>query len=250
MNIPKNILQTWKNYDIPIQWKESPASLQKLMPDWKYHLLSDTDNREFVKSYFPDFLQYYDSFPYNIQRADAIRYMWLYINGGMYMDLDIVLTKSIEDLIQDDKDIYFVKSAYHNDFYTNSIIISKPRHPFWLDVIEEMKKNISKIKSFTKHFHVLYSTGPNMLTGVIKNKYQVNNFGILPNKKFFPWDVCTSSYCSNLSDLDIYAYPLEGKTWNTFSSKFFNFFYCFWKPLIILLIMFLIVLAFLIQSYL
>jgi len=34
-------------------------------------------NREFVCKHFPDFLEKYDTYPCNIQRADAIRYLLL-----------------------------------------------------------------------------------------------------------------------------------------------------------------------------
>lgn len=98
-SIPKIIFQTWKTKDIPEKWKESQLSIKEHLPDWQIVLFSDEENREFVKQHFPDFLNIYDSFPYPIQRADMIRYMFLYVNGGLYLDLDMKLKKSIESLI-------------------------------------------------------------------------------------------------------------------------------------------------------
>ena len=37
----------------------------------------------------PNFLAPYRSYPYDIQRADAIRYFILFEFGGLYLDLDI-----------------------------------------------------------------------------------------------------------------------------------------------------------------
>ena len=92
--IEHSFMQTWKTRNIPHQWKISPSSIKKNIPKhWNYVLMTDRDNRDFVKKYFPSFLSYYESFPYNIQRADAIRYMWLYVNGGIYMDLDFYLKR-------------------------------------------------------------------------------------------------------------------------------------------------------------
>jgi mannosyltransferase OCH1-like enzyme len=88
VHIPKIIMQTWKNNILPDEWKVSQTSIYKYMSSWKYILLNDDDNRNFIIKHFPDFLSYYDKFPYNIQSADAIRYCWLYINGGLYIDCD------------------------------------------------------------------------------------------------------------------------------------------------------------------
>lgn len=43
----------------------------------------------------------YRSFPYNVQRWDTIRYMILYVYGGVYTDLDTECFKPIEPLLKD-----------------------------------------------------------------------------------------------------------------------------------------------------
>ena len=42
--LPKIIMQTWKNKDLPEKWKKSPLSITKYMPDWEYVLMTDEDN--------------------------------------------------------------------------------------------------------------------------------------------------------------------------------------------------------------
>jgi mannosyltransferase OCH1-like enzyme len=44
----------------------------------------------FIKERYPWFLPIFDSYPYNIQRADVIRYFALAYYGGTYLDLDLV----------------------------------------------------------------------------------------------------------------------------------------------------------------
>ena len=73
VGIPKIIMQTYKTHDLPPKWEISPESVQGIMSDWQYVFMTDEDNRNFIKKYFPDFLSYYDAFPYGIQRADAVR---------------------------------------------------------------------------------------------------------------------------------------------------------------------------------
>ena len=171
-------MQTWKTSEVPENWKISPQSVQERMPDWKYVLMTDEDNERFVKKYFPDFLDTYESLEYPIMKADAIRYMWLYVYGGVYMDLDIELTKSLEDLFYENNDIYVVQSGNVGSVYTNSFIASKPHCKIWLDCLKEVKKAY-KWWMIGKHLKVMSKTGPLMLTRVInRNKHKYNMFEI------------------------------------------------------------------------
>jgi mannosyltransferase OCH1-like enzyme len=183
-----------------------------------------------VKTHFPDFLYTYDAFPYNIQRADAIRYMYLYIYGGVYMDLDIVLQKSIDELVGDE-DFYLVPSGNISSSFTNSFMISKPKVSFWLDVIEEMKQPISLL-NLTKHFIVMNSTGPMMLTRVAK-RYN-KRFGYLPSKVVTPCSICEE----NCDSKDAFMLPLNSGSWCGIDSKIYTFFLCNWKKLTFILISF------------
>lgn len=54
-----------------------------------HHLWTDATARHFIQTHYPSFLATYDSYEYNIQRADAIRYFVLHRYGGIYMDLDV-----------------------------------------------------------------------------------------------------------------------------------------------------------------
>jgi len=60
---------------------------------------TDEDIREFIRKFYPDFLELHDQYPYNIQRADMIRYFILYHYGGIYSDLDLYPTESIRDYL-------------------------------------------------------------------------------------------------------------------------------------------------------
>lgn len=47
-------------------------------------------SRDFIAKEYPWFLETFDNYPHNIQRADAIRYFVLAHYGGTYIDLDDV----------------------------------------------------------------------------------------------------------------------------------------------------------------
>lgn len=232
--IPRIFMQTWKNSDVPERWKDSPKSVKANMPDWEYHLMTDEKNREFVKNYFPDFLTTYDNFQYPIQRADAIRYMWLYINGGVYMDLDIVLTKSLEDFFSAGCDVYLVHSGNVGSYYTNALMASKPYSPFWLACIEEMKKPASALW-IGRHLHVMNTTGPMMLTRVAKETDTV--IGNLPGRLLIPCSLCDLP-CQHPDDA--YAYAIPGSSWITWDTLIYTFFFCHWKSIVVFVVILLI----------
>ena len=55
----------------------------------EYMLGTDASSREFIAQNCRWFLDTFDSYPYAIQRAGAIRYFVLHHYGGIYTDLDI-----------------------------------------------------------------------------------------------------------------------------------------------------------------
>jgi mannosyltransferase OCH1-like enzyme len=235
VKIPKIIYQSWKTHNIPDHWKISPQSIQKIMPDWKYVLFNDEENRNLVKKCFPDFLPYYDAFPHNIMRADAARYCFLYVYGGLYMDLDFEVLQRLDSLFTSDIDIYLVKSGNIGSYYTNSFMASKPKCKFWLEVIEQMKKELPWYY-IGKHIVVMNQSGPIMLSHVAKSTDIV--IGNLPSRRIMPCSVCNIK-CSTEGS---YLKPLDGSSWIGYDTMFYNFFLCNWKTLIVLLIYLLLIL--------
>lgn len=235
VKIPKVIFRTCWSHDIPEKWRLSGESIQTLMPDWENILMDDDENREFVEKHFPDFLPYYDAFPHNIQRADAIRYMFLYVYGGLYIDLDFEILNPLDELFTTDNEVYLVKSGNIGSYYTNSFMASKPKSKFWLEVIEEMKKPLP-FYIIGKHFTVMCSTGPIMLSRVAKRTGTV--IGVTPAKYIMPCNICNI----NCSTCESYLRPLEGSSWTGFDTTFLNFWMCYWKYVVIFLLFLLLLL--------
>ncbi len=230
MPIPKIIMQTWKTTDIPDKWKPSQESILKILPDYKYVLMTDKDNRDFVIEYFPEYLEVYDSMPYPIQRADMIRPMWLYVNGGVYMDMDYEVLKDFSELFKVG-DLFFMPSFNLGMFITNSFMASAPKHPFWLIYLEHMKQPASLL-AITKHFEVMMTTGPMALTSCLQNSKTV--YSILPQKFLAPCSICDDK-CSDIENG--YLKNLEGQSWNGWDSLAMNFVFCKWKYIVLFIIL-------------
>lgn len=234
VTIPKIIYQSWKTHEVPPKWASSPESIKCHMSDWKYVLFNDEENRNLVEKYFPDFLPYYDSFPHNIQRADAARYCFLYIFGGLYLDLDYEVNRNLSPLFASG-DIFLVCSGNVSSYYTNSVMASKPRHPFWLEVIEEMKQP-EKWWYIGKHFQVMEQSGPLMLSRVTRKTKHV--ISVLPKRLVIPCSICNL----NCSTCESYLRPLIGCSWISYDTMFYNFWLCHWKKVVSFVICLLILL--------
>src|SRR4029077_84497 len=117
-----------KTHIIPERWRKSIETIKKLLiPNgWRYVFRTDEDNDAFVKKYFPTYWGTYNTFPYTIQKVDAVRVMYLYIEGGLYMDLDYEILRPLDTLFENNNDLFFVASKNASLFITNSFLASKP----------------------------------------------------------------------------------------------------------------------------
>jgi mannosyltransferase OCH1-like enzyme len=241
MEVPKNIFQTWKTSIIPGKWHEAQTSVIKKNPKWRYILLTDEDNLNIVSKYFPDFLPYYKSFKHNIQRADAIRYIVMYLYGGIYLDLDYICLKSFDLLTFNygsNYEVGLIPSNNTQSIFTNSFIISKPKSVFWLKCIDEMKKP-SLWRYVSKHMEVFNTTGPFMINRVA-NRYKhlvqkLSNVSI-------PCNICYLESCKIVKGHEEYFIkPIEGNSWHSWDSKIMNFIYCLNLKHIIIVLMLIII---------
>ena len=217
--IPKIIMQTWKTTELPEKWKPTQTSISKYMPTWKYVLMTDDMNRSFIAERFKSFLPYYDAFPYPIQRADAIRYCWLYTYGGLYLDCDFELLGPLDELFTEDYDLFLLASSNTPDIITNGFIAAKPGNKLFLDMIEEMKKP-GGFSSIERHLLVMNTTGPLAFNRVIRQNNTI--FKQLPSSKLNPYTLCEKVY----NKPNTLMKPLEGSSWVGGAASVYQWCYC------------------------
>lgn len=163
--IPKIIHQTYKTEDIPEAWQATRKSVLDMHPDYQYILWTDEMARNFIANTYPWFLKTYDSYPFPIQRADAIRYFVLCHYGGIYIDLDNGAATKFDPLLAFPA---FLRKTEPTGV-SNDIMGSVPRHPFFMKVIDNLERyNRNWIVSYIT---IMYSTGPLMLS-VLWKKYK------------------------------------------------------------------------------
>lgn len=223
VSIPRKIMQTWKTSELPDAWKASQESIRKFQPEWEYTLLTDNDCIQFVKDYFPTYLDCYLKLKYGVQKADMIRYMWLFKNGGIYLDCDYMILKKLDSLFYSDAELYFINSPNIKSVVTNSFMASKPGCGFWLEVLEEVKRRTEKRELWArgKHLEIMMTTGPGTLQKVLKEtRYP---YMVLPVNLINPKSICEINTVPNDA---YYLHPLQGSSWAGYDTMAMNWCFC------------------------
>jgi inositol phosphorylceramide mannosyltransferase catalytic subunit len=189
LEIPRKIYQIWRNQTIPLEWERLVQSWKRFHPDWEYRLWTDIDSRSFVEEHYPGFLETYDSFSYDIQRADVMRYLLLHTYGGVYVDLDFECLRPLGGLLAGRTFVAGFEPSVHASWHgearvvCNAFLAAAKGHPFLAAVINACKNLNPRI---TFHHEVLSTTGPIMLTRVWES-YSDKDITILDDYVVYPF---------------------------------------------------------------
>jgi len=200
--IPKIIHQTAKsNTSLAPLWAHNQQTWISNHPTWKYNLWLDADNMQLVEEHFQWFAPTYKSFKNPIMRVDAARYMYMYVHGGVYVDMDVESLKPLDPLLQGHQAVLAAmgKDLSFSDCLPNAFLASVPRHPFWLHVLLEIQERTSSwVSGKGNWLKVEKTTGPAMLKRVLDREYpqlgcmyranKAHSIFILEPQYIFPFD--------------------------------------------------------------
>ena len=183
--IPKVIYQTWHS---PIKELSKPVKkdiliLRKLNPDYEYKYFLDDDIESFVYENFPgEISECFNKLNLMVGKVDLWRYLILFKNGGIYLDIDARTNSSFSNLIHktDDAVITFENNFGSNIFAQWALIFNK-NHPALKKVIEIV---IDNIKNNKYPNNVLEMTGPGAFSKGLK-LYFKEEYGIDLEELFF-----------------------------------------------------------------
>jgi hypothetical protein len=185
--IPRIIHQTYPDAHrkLPSILAENVQKITALNPGWEHRLYDDVDIANFIEStYGPRVLEYYNRLneKYGAARADLFRYLLLYKQGGVYLDIKASLERPLDSVLLAD-DVY-VLSRWRNrkgeqfegwgihsrlrqigrQEFQQWHIIAAPGHPFLRAVIERVLRNID---NYSPAWHDTGRNGVLALTGPI-----------------------------------------------------------------------------------
>lgn len=196
-----------------------------------------------IKTYYPEHIELFKNYRYDIQRCDAVRYLILHRYGGWYADMDYYCNKPLNNALNVFKGSVLIVQTPNtvigqgNDFVSNSLMYSIPKHPFWRQIMIELEKSGEISNYYGKHITVMFSTGPGIINrtyALYKNKYDVKS---LPWKLFHPYGIKDQVRILSLPDT-IYTAHISKSSWSENDTHFFNTILREWKILLFIGIIF------------
>lgn len=206
MVIPKIIHQTYRSEALPPEILEIVEGLKSLNPDWEYRFYTDEDILEYIRKNFDEkvLTAYLKINPiYGAAKADLFRYLVLYKEGGVYLDIKSTCIYPLSDVIQSDDQ--FIVTQWQNEpgqkdegaglfrclrenlniahgEYQQWFIIAEKNSPIMKHVVDTVVDNILNYRAWNYRFHcygkrgVLFVTGPVAYTKAIceiKNQHTI-----------------------------------------------------------------------------
>jgi len=187
--IPKIMHQIWCGSPLPENFKMWGETWKKHHPKWEYILWDENKMNAFVLKFYPELWKVYNSFHYDVQRWDSIRYLILYTMGGLYVDFDSECLKPLDKLLENKECCFSLEPEEQQRmfdrelYFNNALIASLPEHPF-------MKKIIDKTFDYRPDDadakDIFVTTGPLMLVDLYLKEKNKENIYLIPPKYTSP----------------------------------------------------------------
>lgn len=192
--LPKIIHQIAINYThLPEEIKSNIESIKALNPEWEYRYYDDDAIQAYLTKHYPEVIKLYNQISpvYGAAKADLFRYLLLYNDGGVYLDLKSTMTKSLDDILNPEDSYllshwkngtgeihdgmglhHVVRTHNHRGEFQQWFIISAKGHPFLKAVIENVCNNI---KHYNPILHYVGGWGVLNVTGPIAYTLAINS---------------------------------------------------------------------------
>jgi mannosyltransferase OCH1-like enzyme len=199
---PKKIWQTWKVDPLEFDERDSKRARTwtKTNPEYRYEVLTDGNDLDYVEIHFgpdginrPDIVETYRTLNATIIKADFLRYLVMYVEGGVYADIDVSALRPINTWIPDsfregDVDLIISVEIDEPTYSSHRVLgpksqsfcqwtfMCKPRLPVMMRLIEHVmhwlneisQKQQVPISQITLNFdEVITGTGPSAFTASI-----------------------------------------------------------------------------------
>ena len=146
--------------------------------DWTIKEYNIEQGREYVSRHCREHVEAFDVLKPTAFKADLLRYCILFTEGGIWMDDDIVLTESIDEMIHDmrhDHLFVFDRRVYKllggpNQIW-NAFMVSTPRSRVFECAMKRISDNVRRRKNYS---HSLYYTGPALLYRCVRSSDSID----------------------------------------------------------------------------
>lgn len=179
--IPKKIHQTYSSIkDLSPELHLNIEKIKSLNSGWDYFFYSDADQVKFISDYGEEELRLFQKInpAYKAARADFFRYLLMYKQGGVYLDIKSTTNRPLDKILKCNDT--FILSTWNNgrgqkyenwgihpedniNEFQQWYIAASPNHPYLCAVVKSVLKNISNYSPFVQgvgRIGVLKTTGP------------------------------------------------------------------------------------------
>lgn len=191
--LPKVIHQIGINYGkLPEEVVKNVALIKSLNPGWTYQFYDEPAIQAYLKKHYPEVIALYNRISpvYGAAKADFFRYLLLYNEGGVYLDLKSTITEPLDQLLKPED--RYILSHWKNSAgeihegmglhdsvrkhnargeFQQWFIVSTKGHPFLKAVIENVCNNI---KQYSPILHHVGGAGVISVTGPIAYTLAIN----------------------------------------------------------------------------
>ncbi|KAG6362614.1 hypothetical protein INS49_007706 [Diaporthe citri] len=243
VGFPKKIWQTWKVDPLHFEQRDSNTARTWLLrnPDFRYEVLTDSNDVGYVEQHFgpggfnrPDIVDLYRNINATIIKADLLRYMVMYAEGGVYADIDVEALKPVSRFIPDhryaeeDIDMVIGIEIDQPQFKDHPILgkksqsfcqwtfMARPRLPVMMRLIENImswladlarQQNVPISEVVMDFDQVISGTGPSAFTAAILEEMNVNRPKDIPEITWNVFhDLDESKIVSRVLVLDVEAF--------------------------------------------
>lgn len=132
-------------YNIPEEW-----NIKRFTPRKQYR---------FIFRHFPEHIETYRKIKDKTNKTRYFICLYLYVNGGIYINNKYTPRKSLDNLFTKDVDMYFMTGDTHNKNVRISwdFLASRPLCPFWLTLLPhiiEGKSNTTNFSLLSYTYHI------------------------------------------------------------------------------------------------
>lgn len=168
--IPKRIIQTYNTNLIHERIANNINHILNINPNYEYYLITDEIGIKLISTNFNNnVLTAFNKLNIGAAKGDFLRYIAIYIYGGVYIDLDSSIIGNLDNFLD-----YNLKNYLFYDkenLIVNTPIITCVKNPLILNIINEVVKRIHNNET-----NIFLATGPYMMTDIIYNIFTNNNY--------------------------------------------------------------------------
>lgn len=132
-------------------------NIKKYAPGYEHRIYNDSECHAFILEHFgKSVADKFNSLKIKAHKADLFRYCYLYINGGVYMDIKTELIKPIDEVFDKNK-LNTVISIRHGTIY-NGIVSAGPKNELFLHLVNFMVENPDRPDDYLYNCREFYTS--------------------------------------------------------------------------------------------